>query len=199
MVRLGGRVQPVDGIGGKAHGRIEAEGVRRLDDVVVDGLGNADEGDAALVELVGDRERAVSADDDERIELQRVERLDAALGIVARAARRLDRRAQRVPAIGGPQDRAADAEDAGDVARRQFPPTVEFEKTVEAVREADDLAVDVRRRLDDRADDRVQPGSIPAAGQDADPPHRRARCRLHMRASIPAAPTAVRRGAAPSG
>ena len=54
VVRFGGRVQPVDGVGREADRGVEAERVRRFDDVVVDGLGDADERDAALRELVGD-------------------------------------------------------------------------------------------------------------------------------------------------
>ena len=46
-VRLGRRVQPVDGIGGEGHRRVEAETVGRADDVVVDGLRDADQRDAA--------------------------------------------------------------------------------------------------------------------------------------------------------
>ena len=48
-------------------------------------FGTPTSGNAALVELVGDRQRAVAADDDERVELQLVEHLDAALRVVARA------------------------------------------------------------------------------------------------------------------
>ena len=57
----------------------------RADDVVVDGLGHADERNARLAELVGDGERAVAADDDQRVEPHLVEHLDDALGVVAGA------------------------------------------------------------------------------------------------------------------
>ena len=67
-VRFGGRVQPIDGVGGEGDRRVEAETVGRADDVVVDGLRDADERDAAFAELVGDGERAVAADDDQRVE-----------------------------------------------------------------------------------------------------------------------------------
>ena len=87
VVRFGGGVQAIDRVGGEAHRGVEAERVRRLDDVVVDGLGHADERHAALVELVRDGQRAVAADDDQRVELQLVEHLDAARRVV-RACRR---------------------------------------------------------------------------------------------------------------
>ena len=67
MVGLGRRVQPVDRVGGKADRGIEAEGVRRFDDVVVDGLGNADKRNAALVEPVSNGECAVAANYDQRV------------------------------------------------------------------------------------------------------------------------------------
>ena len=51
-VGLGGRVQAIDRIGGKADRRIEAEAAGRSVDVVVDRLRHADEWDALLVELV---------------------------------------------------------------------------------------------------------------------------------------------------
>ena len=81
-------VQPVDGVGGEADRAVEPEGAVGLDDVVVDGLGNADERNAPLVKLVGDRQRAVAADDDERVEAEIVKRLDAACGVVDHAAGR---------------------------------------------------------------------------------------------------------------
>src|SRR5205823_5807750 len=64
MVRFGRRVQAIDRFGRKRDGGVEAETVRRADDIVVDGLRDADERDAALEELVADRERAVAADRD---------------------------------------------------------------------------------------------------------------------------------------
>ncbi len=79
---LGGRVQAIDRIGRKRHGRVETEAVRRADDVVVDGLGHADDGNAATAELVSDGERAVAADDDERAETHLVEHLDASIRVI---------------------------------------------------------------------------------------------------------------------
>src|SRR6187455_2609472 len=65
---LGRGVQPIDGVGGEADRRIEAEAAGRADDVIVDRLGYADQRNALLVELVGDGQRAVTADADEGIE-----------------------------------------------------------------------------------------------------------------------------------
>ena len=95
-VRFGGRVQAVDGVGREAHGRVEAETAGRADDVVVDRLGHADERNAPLVELVGDRQRAVAADADERVETRPLEHLHHAVGVVERALGRHDRLGERV-------------------------------------------------------------------------------------------------------
>ena len=54
VVRLGGRVEPVDRVGRERHGGVEPEAVGRADDVVVDRLRDADDRNAALVEVVRD-------------------------------------------------------------------------------------------------------------------------------------------------
>ena len=46
VVRLGGRVQPVDRLGGDRDRRVEAEGVVGAGEVVVDRLRDADDGEA---------------------------------------------------------------------------------------------------------------------------------------------------------
>jgi hypothetical protein len=48
IVRVGGGVDAVDGLGGDGHGRVVAEGGVGAADVVVDGLGNAHGLDAVL-------------------------------------------------------------------------------------------------------------------------------------------------------
>ena len=63
-----------------------------------------------------DRERAVAADDDQRVEPHLVEHLDArASSSRACPSRGLDRIGERIAAIGRAEDGAADAQDAGDV------------------------------------------------------------------------------------
>jgi hypothetical protein len=68
MMCLGRGVQAVDGIGRKIHRRVETEAAQRPDNVVVDRLGNADDGNALHRELMRDRQRAVAADDDQRVQ-----------------------------------------------------------------------------------------------------------------------------------
>ena len=119
--------------------RVEPEAVRRADDVVVDRLRHADDRHAALAELVRDRQRAVAADDDERAEPHLVEHLDDAIGVVADAFRGRDRIRERIAAVGRAENRAAETQDAGDVARREHARAARLDEAVEAVLEADDV------------------------------------------------------------
>ena len=137
------------------------------DDVVVDRLRHADDRDAALAELVRDGQRAVAADDDERVEPHLVEHLDDAIGVVVRPFGGRDRVRERVAAVGRAENGAAEAQDAGDVARREHARAVGLDQAVEAVFEADALDAGVGRRLDDGADDGVEARGIAAAGEDA--------------------------------
>ena len=67
----GGRgVEAVERVGRAVDGAVEAERERGGRQVVVDGLGNADDGDAELVELLSDRERAVAADANQPVEAE---------------------------------------------------------------------------------------------------------------------------------
>ena len=102
-------------------------------------LGTPTIGIAALAELVRDLERAVAADDDERAELHLVEHLDDAVRVVLRPFGRRDVGAERIAGIARAENRAAEAENAGHVARRQDARTIGLEQAVEAVLEADAL------------------------------------------------------------
>ena len=107
VVRLGGRVQPVDRLGADRDRGVEAERVVGAGEVVVDRLRHPDDVDAELVvEPCGDAERVLAADRDERVELLegRLDRIDAALDLVRVRPRRAD-------------DRAAPRQDPRDLAR----------------------------------------------------------------------------------
>ena len=166
-MRFGGRVQAIDGVGREADRGVEAETARRPVDVVVDRLRHADQTHAPLVELVGDSQRAVAADADERVELHLLEHLHHAVGVVEGAVRRFDRLRERIAAIDGAENGAAQAQDAGDVFRRQHARFLRVNQPVEAVLEPDDGDVGVAGRLDDRADDGVEARRVTAACQDA--------------------------------
>ena len=170
VVRLGGRVQPVDGVGGEARPPCRSRSVFVVSTMSLSMvLGTPTSGMPRLVELVGDRERAVAADHDQRVELQLVEHLDARARN-SRACRRASRSGYAnglprlvVPRIVPPMPRMPVT--SRGVSGRERSGSMQ---AVEAVLEADDLAAGVGRRLDDGADDRVQARGVAAAGQDAD-------------------------------
>jgi hypothetical protein len=68
-VRLGGRVQPVDRLGGNHHRGVEAEARVGAAEVVVDGLGHADAVHAALGQFHRDRLGIVAAHRDQGVQL----------------------------------------------------------------------------------------------------------------------------------
>ena len=69
VVRVGGGVDAVNGLGGNHDGGIEAKGLVGAVDVVVDGLGNADGVDAVFAEEERDGLGVVAAEGDEGIDL----------------------------------------------------------------------------------------------------------------------------------
>src|SRR5690606_8792597 len=105
VVRLGGGVQAVDGLGRDVDRSVEAEGVVGGVEVVVDGLGHTDHVDTVVVELARDAEGVLTADCDERVHPERghvvLDPLDAALDLHEVGAR-------------GAEDGTAAREDAAD-------------------------------------------------------------------------------------
>ena len=167
LVRFRRRVQAIDRVRRKRHRGVEAETAGRADDVVVDRLRHADDGNALQVELVRDAERAVAADHDQRLQPHLVKRVDDPIRVIDLALGRVDRILERVAVIGRAEDGPAEAQDAGDVLGRQDPRARRVEQAVEAVFEADDLDAGVEGGLDDGADDGVEAGCITAAGEHA--------------------------------
>ena len=116
-VRRGRREQPVDALRGEADRGVEAERLLRLVEVVVDRLGHADHPQSGLVQAVGDRQRAVAADRDERVDVAGGEQLHELLGAVdldVGAVGLAHRVRGGVAAVGGAEDRAAVVDDAAD-------------------------------------------------------------------------------------
>ena len=72
QMRLGRRIEPVDRLGRGADRGVEAEGDVGFGEVVVDGLGQADDVEAVLGQAVGDLVRAVAAQADQAIEAEPV-------------------------------------------------------------------------------------------------------------------------------
>ena len=70
VVALGGVAQLVDGLDRGVHGGIVADGVLTAGDIVIDGAGDADAGNALVGQRAGAHEGAVAADDNQRIDAQ---------------------------------------------------------------------------------------------------------------------------------
>ena len=171
---VAGGVQPVDGLHRDAHSGVEAEGVVGRIEVVVDGLRHADDPDAGPGQPGGHAQRVLAADRDQGVDAELLEVGDHP-GLAALERVRIG--------PGGAEDRAAAGQDAADpvqVERHR----VRLEHPAPAVLEPDDLVTVLGDPLaDHRADDGVQAGAVPAAGEDSDahvrPPGRvRARGRL---------------------
>ena len=155
------------------------------EEVVVDRAGQADDVEAPLAPILG-LGHAVLRQDADVVGPLVVEDLGAAQGAVAadhhqpleaalqRVADHLVaplRRAHRLGA-GGAEDRPARLEDAADVVPAERPdhlPAVD--QPLVALVDPEDLHAPVERDAHHRAQGRVHPGRVAAAGEDADPSH----------------------------
>src|SRR5690625_7529550 len=68
VVGFGRGVQPVNGVGGNGHGGIKTEGVVGGVDVIVNGLGNTNDGHAVISEPLRAFECALAANSDECVD-----------------------------------------------------------------------------------------------------------------------------------
>ena len=117
-------------------------------------------------QVVGDLVRAVAAQADQAIEAEPVVGLDGPRRHVDGLAVG-QRHLVRLLAAGA-EDGAAQRQDAGDIVQVQHARMV-FDQAAKALLDADDLDVEIAHgRLGDAANGRVEPGTIAAAGQDAD-------------------------------
>src|SRR5690606_12387355 len=97
VVALSGGVEPVDRVGADLHCGLEPEGHLGRGDVVVDGLGYADDGDAVVVQVVDHAHGALAADGDDRVETVAGDRRPDLLGPIGLLVRLVTR---------GPEHRA---------------------------------------------------------------------------------------------
>ncbi len=156
---LGGGLQPVYGLGGDAHGGVEAEGAVGGRDVVVDGLGDADDGHTRVRQHPGGREGALAADRDQCVHAVTAAQLGAVL-------RRFAQPVALQP--GGAEDGAAAGEDAADRVEVEGA-EVAVEEALEPVLEPDDfIAVTHHGTVHDRADHCVQAWAVAACGENSD-------------------------------
>ena len=158
VVGLAGGAQPVDCLGGDLHGGVEAEGVVRGVEVVVDGLGHAHDLEAGVGEPLCGGQGALAADGDDGVDPEPVHVGFDDLGTAAVL--------KRVGA-GRAQDGAALLGDAADHGAGNFD-DVALDNAAPAVLESYELlAVDRDAFEDGATDDGVQAGAVSAAGEDS--------------------------------
>jgi hypothetical protein len=145
-------------------------------EVVVDRLRHAHHRQAALVQMVGDGERPVAADGDERIDAvlgEPRQQLVGAVDLDPRTVGLLDREAQRVAAVGGAEHRAAQVGDAAHrlageghhAALRVLPGR---EQPVVAVANAHHLPPAVQGRDGGGTDDGIEARGVATTGAERD-------------------------------
>ena len=162
-------MQLVHGLGRGVQRGVEAEGLIRPTQVIVDRLGHADDQAAALDQAHRRAKRAVAADDDNPVDVKLLDTRDHLVQNVdvGRFAVRSSLLAQeRIAPIRRAEDRPAFGQDAAHVSRRQRPQAAFADETVVTVDDAQHLpAVLADRRLDDGAHHRIEARRISAAGQ----------------------------------
>ena len=169
-VRRGGGVQTVDRLGGDHDRRIETEADVGAVEVVIDGLGNANAGNAGLDQRVGDGLRVVAADGDERIELVGFEDLNAFLDAALDLADVGARGAENGPAFDENAVHFFEGQLYGVVVEHAAP----------AVEEANELVTVMNDAFShDRMNDRIQPRTVSAARQHTNS-HRFSPCDLYV-------------------
>ena len=162
----GGRMDAVDHLGRDVHSGMEAEGDVRSPNIVVDGLGQADDVHALLSQQIRGLMRAVSAEGHEAIQLHllviRLHRLHLVHAVFADDAHVAERRAA------GAENGAAEGEDAGEI-RLLHLLVIARDQTRVAILNTDDLRVKHGiAGARHAADTGVQAGAVAAAGEDTD-------------------------------
>ena len=155
---------------------VETECQGRGFEVVVDGLGHADDTKALLVELIGDGEAAVSANGDDGVDVVLTDATDDLIGEIhffPGAVGLRDDTTKRIAAIGGAQDGAAEMGNFADGRAMELHESavVEafgFEDTVVAFANADDVPAEAAGRVNGSVNDGVEAGGVSAAGVDGD-------------------------------
>ena len=149
-----GAVQAIDALGSEGDSGVEAERQGRGLEIVVDGLGHADDAQPLLVKLVGDGEAAVAADGDDGVDVMLANATDDLVGEVhffLGAVGLLDHAAERIAAIGGAENRAAEMRDlahggAMELDQSAVGIALGFEHAVVTFANADDVPADARVR-----------------------------------------------------
>ena len=158
-VRVGGSAQTVDCLGGNFHGGVEAEGVIRGGEVVVDGLRHPDDAQAVVGQPAGGRERAFAADGDHRVDTVRIQHLlDVLRAALVTLVRVGPGRAQNGAALLGQTANVVPGERVN----------VPFDQSAPAVVDANEFVVVVNDTLQNGAANHgVQSGAVATTGEQS--------------------------------
>src|SRR5229473_7446323 len=167
----GGGVDFVDGIGGGVQGRIEAERKIGGRKIVIDRLGDTHQIQALAIKLERDLERAIPADDHQRIESRGLRIADHVVGKIQDIFLAFLNHLvmKRIAPVGGAQNGAAARKQPAGVSQRQLALLVGPDQPVKTVLDADHLpAVPDDRRSDNAANNGIQSGTVAASGANSD-------------------------------
>ena len=142
-----GAVQSIDTLGGKTYGGVEAKRECGGFKIVVNGLGHSHNAETFFVQLIGDGEAVVSTDGNKSVDLVIAEPLKHLIGTVNlrfASVGMLDHATERIAAIGGTKNGAAEARNLADGRTMKFHQstvgeTFRLEESVVALANADDL------------------------------------------------------------
>ncbi len=167
-------MQLVDGRGGDSERRIKTEGDIRAVEVVVNGLGNADDGQVIFfMKLLGDALGAVAADSQQHVDavaFNGFHGMRRNVTILFLHAPPISSIAERIIPVGGAQDGPAPWQYAGNIGQFQFADMIVDQAGI-TVQDAADLKVELPLRgMDYGADDGVQSRAIAATGQNSQLP-----------------------------
>ena len=170
VMGFGGGVDAVDGVGCDVDGGVKAEGDVGGGEVVVDGFGDADDGQSFLRQFEADLLRAIASDDDEGVHAQGFGVVDDIIGEVAHGLVPVivDAIGEGIAAVGGSEDGSAARQNAADVVELEGTAFFRPDESVKAIANADDLvAILVDGGFNRGADDRVEAGAVSPTGADA--------------------------------
>src|SRR5579872_4500698 len=171
MMRFRGGVNFINRVGRGYQRRIETEGDFGGEKIVVDSFRHAHDLHALFEKLQRDLLRTISANADDGIDSELMRVGDHFVRNVAHDFHAIFNGAvaEGIAAVSSAEDSSATGQNSADIFEREWPRFFRPDQTVEAVRNANDLPVVLEDGgFNDRADNRIQTGSVSAPGANAD-------------------------------
>ena len=130
----------VDGVGDGVQSSVESEGHVRRGEIVVDGLGNANDLHPLQEKFVADFLRAVAADADDGVNAELARVGNHLIGNIADFSTIFARLVlERIAAAGGSEDGATAGQDSRNFLERKLKRLLRPDKAVKAIGDANDL------------------------------------------------------------